>query len=250
VIEADALALVWQAGVVPPQLRIETLSDRNYDVVSRFEKTLGTVTLLHADIGMGVPCIMASLRGSYPRVPALVLAAGTSPDPETATALALDNLALTLRYAIEIRSHMPPVEGGSRRVLTSADHLNYYGDSANSSAASFLFSSKRRIEFDELPAVRAASRAAILRDLVGRVGKEGYTALFADLTTRDVRELGFSVVRTIVPGLQPLHPGYAYRALGGSRLGTISQRFSRSRVSGLDDGNPAPHPFLVGGAAA
>lgn len=250
VIEADALAVIWQAGVIPPQVRIETLSDRNYEVVSRFEKSLGTITLLNADVGLGIPSILASFRATAPRAPALVFAAGTNPDAEIAVTLALDNLALALRYAIEIKSHMPPLEGGAARVVTAADHLNYWGDVANSLEAAFLFSSKRRIEVGELPRTKSANKLALLKDVVGRVAKEGNPVLFADLTTRDVRETGISVVRAIVPGFQPLFAGYRHRALDRSRLATMEQRFAQSRVANFNGDNPAPHPFLIGGADA
>ncbi|MBC8165173.1 MAG: YcaO-like family protein [Bryobacteraceae bacterium] len=249
-IEADALSLIWQLAIVPSQLRVETLSDRNYDVVSRFEKTLGSVTLLHADVGFGVPSILASLRATVPGAPSLVFAAGTSPDPGTATSLALDNLALTLRYALEIKAHVAPPDqdAGLSRIATSADHLNYWAQASNAAGAAFLFTSKKRIESSELAAPKSASKVAILRDLVGRISREGHSVVFADLTTRDVRELGFSVVRAVVPGLHPLFAGYRYRARGGTRLATISARFARSRAGGSDMDNPLPHPFLIGGA--
>src|SRR5262249_28289836 len=154
------------------------------------ERTLGTITLLYAEIGFGVPSIVASFRSTVPGAPALVFAAGTNPDPETATGLALDNLALSLRYALEIKAHVPRLDkdAGPWRVTTAADHLNYWGDAANTSRASFLFSSKKRIEFKELPLQKSASTAATLEDIIGRIGKEGLPVLFADLTTRDVRE--------------------------------------------------------------
>ena len=52
------------------------------------------------------------------------------------------------------------------------------------------------------------STGRVLADLeycIERLGDAGYEVIVADITTPDIAEVGFSVVRVIVPGLVPLH---------------------------------------------
>ena len=71
----------------------------------------------------------------------------------------------------------------------------------------------------------------------------GYRVLLVDVTTSDARELGFSVVRAIVPGFHPLALGFAYRARGGRRL----MKFHKSSVIKESRAKPARirSPILI-----
>ncbi len=64
-----------------------------------------------------------------------------------------------------------------------------------------------------------------------------------DVTTEDVRALGLTVVRALVPGYHPLFMGYHLRALGGERLWTIPQRLGYRGITRADGDYPYPHPF-------
>jgi ribosomal protein S12 methylthiotransferase accessory factor len=67
--------------------------------------------------------------------------------------------------------------------------------------------------------------------------------LLADVTTPDVRDLGLSVVRAVVPGSHPLFMGHALRARGGRRLWEVPQRLGHRGISPATGDNPAPHPY-------
>ena len=57
-----------------------------------------------------------------------------------------------------------------------------------------------------------------------RLRARGLDVLVVDLTTPDVRELGFRVVRVLIPGLQPLHGDHRYPFLGGTRWSEVPFR--------------------------
>ena len=65
-----------------------------------------------------------------------------------------------------------------------------------------------------------------------------------DITTPDIDEAGFKVVRVIVPNLQPMDINHRYPHRGGRRLydvpwklGLIASPRNESEM------NPEPHPF-------
>ena len=75
------------------------------------------------------------------------------------------------------------------------------------------------------------------------MAKAGYDAFAVDLTTIDVDDLGFKVVRVVIPGFQPLDINHNHRHLGGHRLQQIADRFGRTECPLHEMLNPLPHPF-------
>ena len=64
----------------------------------------------------------------------------------------------------------------------------------------------------------------------------------AHLTSPDIRDLGLTVARSLVPGYHPLYMGHRLRALGGRRLWEVPQRLGREQPQS-GGSNPAPHPY-------
>jgi ribosomal protein S12 methylthiotransferase accessory factor len=71
----------------------------------------------------------------------------------------------------------------------------------------------------------------------------GCRVYLCDVTTPDVRELGFSVVRAVLPGYHPLALGFAFRARGGRRLYEVPQRLGHKGITRERGENPIPHPY-------
>jgi ribosomal protein S12 methylthiotransferase accessory factor len=64
-----------------------------------------------------------------------------------------------------------------------------------------------------------------------------------DLTTPDIAALDLSVVRVVVPGMNPLFMGHKNRARGGRRLYEVPQRLGHPGLEPGQQDNPYPHPF-------
>jgi ribosomal protein S12 methylthiotransferase accessory factor len=79
--------------------------------------------------------------------------------------------------------------------------------------------------------------------LVTKIQAVNERLLIADLTTPDVSELGFSVIRAIIPGFHPLHLDYGLRALGGTRLWEVPQQLGYPGITPETGDNPQPHPY-------
>jgi ribosomal protein S12 methylthiotransferase accessory factor len=231
----DAAAVLWHRRQAPPQIRVETLSDANYELVERFESTVGRLTLLDARTELDVPVVVACLPGQTAGMPARVFAAGAGVNAETAVREALEELALVLRYSREIQEAPPPLADTDEEPADPVGHLRYWCSADHTGEADFLFASSERVDFQSLPALDAGDAAGTRRALVERLGAAGLEVFAADLTTPDLRDLGVLVVRVVAPALQPLFFGRRRQALGGPRL----------RPSGASE--PPPHPFLVRG---
>lgn len=245
VIERDAFTITWQAMLARPHVRTETLSPRNRDLVKRFARPGSSVTLLDMSMDHGVPAILAVLRSEAAQAPALVFAAAAHLDPEEAVRKSLEELALTWWFARGIRSELSAFVPAPdwKNVASLKHHAHVYYDHANTGLADFLFQSRRRIAFDEIENVSAGDPVRDLETLVKRVAALDHRILLADVTTDDIRQLGLSVVRAVIPGFHPLFMGHRFRALGGRRLWEVPQRLGYKGITRAAGDNPAPHPF-------
>lgn len=77
------------------------------------------------------------------------------------------------------------------------------------------------------------------RSCLDAVKKAGYEVLAVDLTTPDLKRIGVSVVRVIIPGLHGLHGNHTFRFLGGKRLREVPKKMGVP----LEGINEFPHPF-------
>ncbi|MBV8828722.1 MAG: YcaO-like family protein [Acidobacteriaceae bacterium] len=242
VIECDALALLWQARLSMPQIRVETLSDANYELVTRFESTGASVTLFKVEFDLGIPSILAVLSDSRPGAPARTFAAGTSLTPENGVRKSLEMLAHVHQYCQLLRAQ----DCGYRdpqSVRDQSEHLRFWSDPRNSAQADFVFSSRERIEFDQLEDLSTGYPGRDLQKLLNNIEAAGYYTVLANLTTSDVADLELTVIRAIIPGLHPLFFGYRSRALGGCRLWEVPQGLSLGGIRPETGDNPLPHPF-------
>ena len=246
VVERDAVMITWQARIAPPQIRIETLSDANYDLVQRLEHAGASVTVLDLTMDHGIPTILSTLRGAGPTAPALVVAGSSSPDPEEAVRKSLEELAHTRRYSQYILNHAPrlvPDPPAFESVVDQITHLNLFVDPANLPHAGFLYDSRQRIEFDEVANLTTGDPARDLEVLAARIAAVGEQVLVSDITSADVESVGMKVVRAVIPGFHPLHMGYQHRSLGGRRLREVPQKLGYQGIPGTTPDNPAPHPY-------
>lgn len=245
VIERDAFTLTWQAGLALPQVRAETLSDANFDLVQRFVRAGNSVTILNATTDLGVPTFLSVLRGDTPARAALVVAGATDPDPERALCKSLDELEHTRRFSQQIKSNLPRLEREPDygNIIDQVGHLNFWCDHENIGFANFLFASKKRIAFDEIQGIATGDSRRDLAQVAERARSLDHRALLVDLTTPDVASLGFSVVRALIPGLHPLFMGFRIRAAGGRRLWEVPQRLGYPGIARATGDNPYPHAY-------
>jgi ribosomal protein S12 methylthiotransferase accessory factor len=245
VIERDAFTITWQAGLGRPQLRVETLSDQNYDLVERFERTGSTVTLLDITTDVGVPTILSVLQNATEHCAAFVVAASADLDPEEAVRKSLEELAHTRRYSQQVKTRLPrlPQQDRLAKVVDQIDHLNFWCDHANAPLGEFLLCSAVRIDFDDIPNLTTGDASRDLTVVVDKIGAVGHCVVLCDLTTPDVADLGFNVIRAVVPGFHPLFMGFGIRALGGQRLREVPRKLGGPNML-TDVGDCGlPHPY-------
>lgn len=245
VIERDAFIITWQARMARPQIRVETLSEKNRHLLKLIEETGYSVTLFNITMDSGVPTILSVARSKHHEGPPFAVAAASSLSPEVALQKSLEELEHTRSYCHMIKTHLPRLETipGFTNIEDQESHLNFWCDEAHSHLAAFLFESDERIDFGEIENIETGDPQSDLKVLLEKINMVGHRVLLCDITTPDIRQLGLYVVRAVIPGFQPFFVGYRYRALGGSRLWTIPQKLGYEGVRKESGDNPLPHPY-------
>lgn len=245
VIERDAVAITWQARLSWPQVRLNTLSPHNFDLIARLHRPGASIVLLNMTMDHSIPVIFAVMTSTVPAAPALVVAAAAHLDPEEAVRKSLEELAQIWSFAQREKSSHPKFSPGIgwEHVVDPKSHAAVYYDHANVAPAKFLIESTKQVSFDEVTNCCTRIPVHDLRLLADKIRAVNRRVLLADVTSEDVRDLGLFVLRAVIPGFHPLFMGHRFRALGGTRLWDVPQRLGFPGITREKGDNPFPHPF-------
>lgn len=240
IVERDALMLAWAARIPAPRIDSSScwgISDQVDRLLQSTAALDATWFLNYLTLDVDVPVISAALiDDGVPPLTSFGIAANV--DPVLALQSALEEAILT-RLLVNRSSEVwddagPPLAD----LRTLRAHLIAHATSDElRSRMGFLTQAGPVVSFDE---TRQLGDSPV--PLASRLGRCGLEALWVDVTTQDVGEVGFKVVRTLIPGMQPLDNDHEYRYLGGKRLLAVP------RALGYDVSDPAslnqdPHPF-------
>ncbi|WP_196890118.1 YcaO-like family protein [Aureivirga sp. CE67] len=89
---------------------------------------------------------------------------------------------------------------------------------------------------------RTRDTVSEIRYIVQNLKDKGYNVLVKDVTTPDLRQLGFYSLKTFVPQLIQLAGAYPIYFLGGKRLYEVPKKMGYKSHS-YDELNKYPHPF-------
>ncbi len=245
VVERDAFMVFWYNRLRAPAFDLRAVrSPLLRSALHRYEAS--PIGLYCSDIStdVGIPVVLALMVAHAPRWPAAVVATAAYLDPEQAIVKALFELAANHQYVRAFYEQpayrrMPRTSG---EVLEPEDHGLFY-------------CSRERLPYLEMftnpqSVVAPASRRSLTSgdarqdvDMCVRLlGAAGLEVIAADLTTSDVADLGFKVVKVLIPGMQPIDFG-PWRHLGGRRLYETPARLGYRAPSGPAELNLFPHPF-------
>lgn len=177
--------------------------------------------------------------------PAAVVGLGCNGDPEIA-----------LRRALFEVCQVRPAErkkfasGGANKleeysdVHTLDEHALYFVRPDHLHELQFLLEGTSTLRIEDLPKRSTGSVQGDLDQIVGALQQIGSRALYADVTTPDLKDFPIHVVRALATHLQPISFGDGQQRLGGRRLYELPRKLGYStQVRTEADLNPCPHPL-------
>ncbi len=240
VIERDAFMLFWYLGEIRAHVAIDSIGDAGANKIIKSLKRAG-YELYISDISDNlicpvVLCIAFHRSAGFPKA---TIGLGADRNPNLAVLKALEELSLGVLGMRKLLAKRPI--GYPQSFNTLDDHGFWYAaDPKLSGNLRSKLSNSREISFFEMvEKYPPKSSGCSFEDWMSRVTEDLGDILLCDITTRDVSEVGLSVVRAVVPGAQPLDIDHSRRALGHSRLRGEMEKRGVPLASIFNE----PHPF-------
>ena len=246
VVERDTTSITWYARLAPTRLTLDPgsrLEDLYRNKLSTPDMEL---RLLDLTLDVGIPTIAAFLLH---QAGGTVVGSATRLNPtEAARKAVLEAVQGQLVWKEWLR------DGPKRRfasdfhdVVDYADHPRVYMDAEMRPRLDFLWSSPVQRSVEQIATLQGACVSSPEEQLsvcVNALVAAGLEPIVVDVTSPDVRQLGYWVTRVLVPGLQPLNARHDSPYFGGSRLYQVPQRLGlQSHRLTEGDLNSDPHPF-------
>jgi len=241
ILERDALMIVWHCELEMPRLDPESCLGRSPLIDDLLAAGLqGSAGWFLNVLTLDVDVTIISAALIDPGSPPLTsFGISADPDPDRALLLALEEAILTRILVNRMEEAREERECDPATVQTLHDHLVAHATSSRLRERLGFLTGAPEISFGELLARAEAGRA---RSMEERVAAAGLDAFWVDVTTEDVAEFGFHVIRTVMPGLQALDNDHRYPYVGGSRRVTVPRALGLGTPTEATV-NPDPHPF-------
>jgi ribosomal protein S12 methylthiotransferase accessory factor len=218
VIERDAFMGMWAKKLRPPRLSRESIAAVRgpvRDMAVALERTEFRLVVNDLTTDLGIPVFLATLVAG--QAPYAIVGAGCHPDPDIALEKAIAECYMSLvGYAIFDGFDNDGVElAADADVTTMHDHGKFYrANDLNHRLAFYLDAPEKDYRRQD----HAAASAMDLDGLVRRLVECGFEPLVHDLTSAEIGDAGWHVVKVLVPGLLPLYCREFNKPLGCERL--------------------------------
>ena len=248
VIERDAFMIMWQNQLPCSRIDLSTVDDPFIQSMLDELKILPVeyqAYLTPSDIG--VPMIMVLLRNTSGLLPHTIIGMSADLNPNKALMLALEEVFLGWvamgRHAIANKDYDTGEDYKNVNSLTR-HALAHAVDPDLGQSWKFIESSNQQIALQEINNQYDENMVNNIHCLVEKLKDKDLNVVVKDLTTVDVDEAGFKVIRAVVPGMQPLDVNHVRRYLGGNRLYDVPYKMGlRTKPLTEEEVNPYPHMF-------
>ncbi|TDP92904.1 YcaO-like family protein [Labedaea rhizosphaerae] len=236
-IERDALSVAWLRSLPLPRIDPSSISPATQQLVDWYRDRQMVVHLFDATTDVAIPSVYCVMEAPNDTRVAQNVACATGFDiPAIAEKAILE--AAAVRAALKERLNTP------RRYRDFSEPIDgavYMGRASRRKAFSFLLD-----DVDRRPASMPATRTfdsaeAELAHVLRLLGDKGMAVYAVDMSPREVEQVGYCVVRVLVPAMQPMSliPLAQYR--GHARL-----RHEHPAATGVQrtrELNPWPQPM-------
>jgi ribosomal protein S12 methylthiotransferase accessory factor len=209
VIERDALLLTWYSGCAPPRFDVASIDHPPIIELVRLLTLRGYhIALFDMTSELGVPTVLALLRGAREEQLATFTTAASHPSPVQAAWLAIAE-AHSLISAAERNHERARQRSGQQRALFLEDHAPtvqqylLHADARHLEQFEFLLRSPPTLDFAAFVAAHPFSNPAPARaldELLARLEALDYQMIICDNTPAPLRALQLCSARVYIPG--------------------------------------------------
>lgn len=250
IVERDAFTIAWLHRCAGRRIELDDESARSLlRRRLRADRPSVDVKIFDLTTDIKIPVTFLVMRRQAEIGPVACVGAAARVSPRQALLKSVQEAGQNfpyLRYLMDTAKDWEPAPDFTN-VTTFDYHFLHYVKRPDLVPRAFAFCDEctQSVALSEMP---DASTGRVLGDIeycVARLGEAGYEVIVSDITTPDIAEVGFSVVRVIVPGLVQLHGNHLRQYHGARRLfeAPVRMGLDRRGWSHASELNPFPHPF-------
>jgi ribosomal protein S12 methylthiotransferase accessory factor len=245
-IERDAFTIFWLNQLETPIVDMENIDNQELKNIfnQRFKKNDIKYNVYDITLDISVPTYFTSSIGTTDIGKMYCVGSASNLNGNRALLKSLIETAQSrpyLRYVFN-ENRKWRIKKNFININTFDDHARVYTQNPSLIKNLKIYSYKNKIKTK----IDNKSEGTIkdLRKVLSMLKYKGYDVLIIDLTTEDVHDLGFHVVKVLIPGLQPLHGDHRFPFLGGERLYQIPYKMKKqTRPTEETEIFTYPHPF-------
>jgi ribosomal protein S12 methylthiotransferase accessory factor len=249
-VERDAFTLAWMHRRPGRRIEIDN-HELKHAVRVRLWADRPSVDVRFFDLttDVPIPVVLVVMRRQSDCGPLACVGAAARLSPRQAIRKCIQEAGQNfpyLRHLLQSEKDWRPADDFSNLVDFDTHFLTYVKrPDLVPTAFAFFDECEDRVPLSRLPDHATGRLRADLEYCVACLGSAGYEVIVTDITTPEIAEVGFSVVRVIVPGLVPLHGDHRRPFLGVRRVHEppFSPGTQLARRGSGTELNPFPHPF-------
>ncbi|WP_406480507.1 YcaO-like family protein [Streptomyces platensis] len=238
VVERDAISLTWYQKLALPRIEFDQVPPALEPFLAKSRDSLVDTVFFDATTDLGIPTVYSVDLSPHHEVLGQMVMCNTSLDPADSIAK-ITRESASSRIAMQAQREMPESIDDFQHVFHGAA---YMGRPDRRHDFDFLLESQASRPFSELPTLTTGDSGRDLALLVAKLEQAGYEAVAVECSSDEARDVGFRVVRVLVPGLMPLSFTYRARYLAHPRLYEAPARMGYPVLAEADI-NPLPQPF-------
>ncbi|HKR41082.1 MAG TPA: YcaO-like family protein [Paraburkholderia sp.] len=246
VVERDAIMIMWMNQLPCRRIALGSGARLSAIVEERFVPSGLGFYLNDITTDLPIPVAFASIIDRTRDGLAVAVGAAANLDPEAAALKALIEAAQGRRWLKLMNQQNAGLQFREdfRDVVSFDDHVRLFGSAAGISRLGFLIDGPEEIDIKSVKTKGSSTVKEDLKHCLTALAENGMDVVAVDVTLPDVAELGFSVVKVLIPGLIDINADHNYPLLGGERLYTVPRRLGfvghDTKESTL---TKIPHPF-------
>lgn len=246
-IERDSFLYLWWKKIIPTKVDFKIYLKENLpELYSAFGPWIENIEVFLIDSCLGVPTIAAIFHTTQVGFPAFLLATAAATSPQLALEKSLLELSGMINAHICFDSDADQAKqlfvDFDEKITSFSSHAHYYTNLKNAEQIYFFDRLHLRpdIDFDSVmdkfkDISNLESDFAVIDFLKDRFKENNMNPVIINQTSREIEEIGITVIRCMEPKIIELDSLHKFRRWGKSRLGI--------NINNIDEFNHLPHPI-------
>ncbi len=248
VVERDAFMINYLNKLPRKRVTLEKSDNETIKtLLNMFKKYNLDFYLFDFTTDLQIPTFMSLLIDKTGLGPAVHVAAKSDINPETAMIGSIEECQQArpwMRDEMQKKKiNRDEIKKHPEKITTFEERGALWEDKEMIPELDFLLENHKTEKVENIPDFSSDSVITNLKTCLNFFKEKNLEVIFVDLTTEDIEELGFKVVKVIIPEMHPLYLTEKFKYLGGERLYNVPKLLGFEQKT-EDELNKIPHPFL------